>query len=170
MSEENNMAYNSKKAIPNKLIQRDGTIVDIMGNEVISTSDIYDNIPALPNKLLNPDGSYSTLSEIIGGAVSGDLFVIVDELPATGENNKIYLLTVQDKLVEYIWVNNDWDPIGMVEFDLTNYYNKTETDDNFLKKSNTTAFTPSTDYNPATKKYVDDCIATSVTQVLSQGY
>lgn len=47
----------------------------------------------------------------------------------------------------------------------TDYYTKTETDNlldnkvgksNVLEKDNTTTFTPTADYHPATKKYVDD--------------
>lgn len=33
-----------------------------------------------------------------------------------------------------------------------------------LEKNNTTAFTPSGDYNPSTKKYVDDKSATVMTE------
>lgn len=39
-----------------------------------------------------------------------------------------------------------------------------------LKKTNTTSFTPTGDYHPATKKYVDDAIASSITSVLEGEY
>ena len=35
---------------------------------------------------------------------------------------------------------------------------------NYLAKNNTTAFTPTWDYNPSTKKYVDDKSATVMTE------
>lgn len=51
----------------------------------------------------------------------------------------------------------------------TNYYTnsyinntfltKTDANSNFLNKTNRTSYIPTGDYNPATKKYVDDCIA-----------
>lgn len=126
MVKDDNIGYSSKKALPNKLIQEDGTITDITGKEVSMTVEAYENKPALPNKFLNPDGSYSTLNQIIAEMVDTELFIIVNELPTTGENNKIYLLVVDDKLIEYIWVNDKWDPIGMIEFDLSNYYTKAE--------------------------------------------
>lgn len=148
--------FDSKKSIPNKLLQEDGTITDFLGNIVTNPVDIYNSKVAIPNKFLNSDGTYSTLSEIIAGAVDTELFIVVEELPPTGEPNKIYLLVNGDKLIEYIWINDTWDPIGMVEFDINNYYTKTETNTNFLKKDNTTAYTPSANYHPATKKYVDD--------------
>ena len=43
---------------------------------------------------------------------------------------------------------------GSSSADLTNYPTKSEV----LTKTNSTAFTPTSDYNPATKKYVDDSI------------
>lgn len=39
---------------------------------------------------------------------------------------------------------------------------------NYLAKDNTTEFTPTADYNPATKKYVDDSISTQATNIISQ--
>ena len=166
----NDIGYESKKSLPNKLIQENGSITDMIGREVTMSVEAYDNKPALPNKFLNPDGSYSTLNQIIAEMIDTELFIIVEELPATGENNKIYMLVQDDKLIEYVWVNNKWDPIGMVEFDIENYYTKSEitqlistavetartySDTNFLKKDNVTPYTPSADYNPATKIYVD---------------
>ena len=171
MAQTNRTVYDSKPAIPNKLLQADGSITDLAGNVVANASPVYESKPALPDKWLNPDGSYSTLSEILAGIIDVDLFVIVDELPETGEPNKIYLLVQDDKLIEYAWVNNAWDPIGMIEFDINNYYTKSEVtqliavslneaktyaDNNFLKKDNTIEYTPTGDYNPATKKYIDD--------------
>ena len=58
--------------------------------------------------------------------LDNDIFIIVDELPVTGETDKIYLLATDNKLIEYLWVNNAWDPVGMVEFDIDNYYTKNE--------------------------------------------
>ena len=46
-------------------------------------------------------------------------------------------------------VSYSWKEIGTQEVDLSNY----------LAKNNTTAFTPTGDYNPSTKKYVDDTVA-----------
>ena len=43
-------------------------------------------------------------------------------------------------------------------------------EDNFLSKVNTTSYTPTADYNPATKKYVDDAIASAVTSALGGSY
>lgn len=113
--------YELKKALPNKLLNEDGTITDLLGNEVINPVMEYKNKPALPNKWLNSDGSYSALTEIISGAIDTELFIVVEELPASGKTNKIYLLVDGDKLIEYHWTGSKWDPIGMVQFDLSKY-------------------------------------------------
>lgn len=118
--------FDNKMSIGNKLLNEDGSITDLVGNAVVNATDLYKSKSAIPNKFLNPDGSYSTLSEILGGIIDTDIFIIVEELPDEGLPNKIYLLVVEDKLIEYVWVNNKWDPIGMVEFDITNYYTKEE--------------------------------------------
>lgn len=49
---------------------------------------------------------------------------------------------------------------------LTNYDNKTQ----FLGLANTASYTPTGDYNPATKKYVDDAIASAITTTLGGSY
>lgn len=114
--------FNSKRAIPNKLLQADGTITDMLGNPVVNPVDAYKAKLALPNKFLNPDGTYSTLNEIISGAVDTDLFVVVDELPASGDEQKIYLVPDGNGgFIEYHWTGDSWDAIGMIDIDLSNY-------------------------------------------------
>jgi len=117
----NEETYNDKPALPNKLLQKDGSITDLVGNPVTNATDVYNSKRALPNKWLNPDGTYSTLEEILAGSIGTDLFIVVEELPATGEPNKIYLLVDGDKLIEYHWTGTKWDPMGMVEFDISKY-------------------------------------------------
>lgn len=41
---------------------------------------------------------------------------------------------------------------------------------NYLTKNNETPYTPTSDYNPATKKYVDDTITTAITTSLEGSY
>ena len=171
MSEMDKAIYDSKPAIPNKLIQPDGTITDIAGNPVENPADGYDAKPSFPNKFFNPDGTYSTLNEILASIIDTSIYVIVETLPAEGDASKIYLVpTTGGKFNEYIWTGSSWDNIGMVEFDISNYYTKTEVDNNFLKKDNTTPYTPADDYDPATKKYVDDSITTNITNALNASY
>lgn len=119
--------YDLKKAIVNKMINEDGTVTDLQGNPVSSNNDAYNLARAIPNKILMPDGTYATLSEVInGGSVSADIFIVVDALPDTGEENKIYLVPAQNGMFdEYYWnSNNKWDKLGTV--DLSNCATKTE--------------------------------------------
>ena len=117
-----NFILNSKVALPNKLLQDDGSITDITGAPVSEMVDAYASKPALPNKFLNPDGSYSTLNEIIASMVDTSIYVIVDELPQDGDPQKIYLVPDnKGGFIEYRWTGSKWDPIGMLEFDITNY-------------------------------------------------
>ena len=121
---ENDATYilDSKKGLPNKLLQADGTTTDMLGNVVVNPDEAWDSKPALPNKWLNPDGTYSTLNEIIAGMVDTSIYVIVDELPTEGDPQKIYLVSDgKGGFVEYHWTGTKWDPIGMVEFDISKY-------------------------------------------------
>ena len=113
--------YELKKSLPNKMVNENNTITDLAGNVVTNAVTEYENKPALPNKWLNPDGTYSTLADILSGMIDTDLFIVVEELPASGNVNKIYLLADGDTLKEYHWTGTKWDPIGMVEFDLSKY-------------------------------------------------
>jgi len=112
----------SKKGLPNKLLQADGSITDMLGNAVVNGDKSWEAKPAIPNKFLNPDGTYSTLNEILSGAIDTDIFVVVDELPATGDEQKIYLVPDgKGGFVEYHWTGSSWDAIGSLDIDLSNY-------------------------------------------------
>lgn len=82
-------------------------------------------------------------------------------------NNVYYCIMRSANLSPYVWECNSyeyrgWEPSSKVATDYA--------DNNFLKKNNTTAFIPTGDYNPATKKYVDDSIQNAITQVLTASY
>ena len=114
-----------KRAIPNKLLQEDGTVTDLMGNQVVNSTEIYNKKPALPNKFLNPDGSYSTLSEILGKVIDTTLFIVVDTLPEIGNPNKIYLVPNNTgSFDEYFWNSkNQWDKIGALNVPMQAFEN-----------------------------------------------
>ena len=75
------------------------------------------------------------ITTAIGNAVGNlTLFEIVTELPTTNiKNNRLYLVA-NNKSIEsntydiYLRVNNTWEQLDSLEFDIANYYNKTETD------------------------------------------
>ena len=92
-------------------------------------------------------------------------FQVVTELPTTDiQTNVIYLVpsttsSEQNVYDEYIYINSTWEKIGSTSVDLSNY----------LAKDNTTAYTPTGDYNPATKQYVDNSIPFKVLPELNNG-
>lgn len=55
---------------------------------------------------------------------------------------------------------------GLTDDDHDFYHNNARADARYLYRENTGAFTPNADYEPATKKYVDDNLPTGVVQVL----
>ncbi len=119
MSEMDEAIFNSKPALPNKLLNEDGITTTLAGETVTDAVAEYDSKPALPNKFLNPDGSYSTLSEIVSKMVDTDIFIIVDELPASGDPQKIYLVPDgQGGFTEYHWTGTAWDAIGALSVEL----------------------------------------------------
>lgn len=112
-------------SIPNKWLQKDGTIKDFAGNTITSSDPAYEKKVALPNKFLNSDGSYSTLEELLGKVVDNDLFIVVDTLPDTGEANKIYLVPNDTgSFDEYFWNDkNQWDKIGALNVPMQSFDN-----------------------------------------------
>lgn len=86
---------------------------------------------------------------------------VVDQLPTEDISvSTIYLVRNKDDqgdlYQEYIYVDGKWELLGIQRNFLDDYYTKDETNSHFLNKTNTTAYTPTADYHPATKKYVDD--------------
>lgn len=59
------------------------------------------------------------------GQISSISFEVVDQLPATGESNKIYLVPKtpgsQDSYNEYVYINSGWERIGSTDIDLSQY-------------------------------------------------
>lgn len=80
----NATVYDLSKAIPNKLLNPDGSITDFQGN-IISpanafNAEVYKNSKASVNKFVTESGENKTYAEI-----SFDMFIVVDTLPETGE-------------------------------------------------------------------------------------
>ena len=141
------------------------TISDLLSVEDIGTTDVLPIVNGGSTKKVSIDqlGDVFTtkpyvtnkIQEAIASA-GGDFGftpIVVQTLPTQDiDEHTIYLVPktgeTGDIYDEYIYVNNAWEHIGSTSVDLSNY----------LAKNNTTPFTPSGDYNPATKKYVDDAV------------
>lgn len=116
-------AYELSKALPNKWLNPDGSITDGQGNIIspatTTMAAVYKTSKSLINKFIDVDGETKTYEQI-----SMDLFVPVDELPETGEKNKIYLVPADNGTFdEYYWVvdQGKWEELGNVSLDLSNY-------------------------------------------------
>lgn len=118
----NATVYELSKALPNKLLNADGSITDFQGNIISPANEInaevYKNSKAIANKFVTESGDTKTYAEI-----SLDIFIVVDTLPEEGEKNRIYLVPGQNSMFEeYFWnENGKWDKIGEVSIDLSNY-------------------------------------------------
>ena len=151
--------FNLLKSMPNKLLNKDGSITDFQGNIILpadySRAEAYRLSKAIANKFLNSDEEIKTYAEI-----SVQLFTIVDVLPTEGEKNKIYLVPSENGMFdEYFWNdNNKWDKIGEVTIDLSNYPNRQEVADAIAANST------------ADREYTDNAIKSSITDVLGGIY
>ena len=151
--------FNLLKSMPNKLLNKDGSITDFQGNIILpaddSRAEAYRLSKAIANKFLNSDEEIKTYAEI-----SVQLFTIVDVLPTEGEKNKIYLVPSENGMFdEYFWnENNKWDKIGEVTIDLSNYPNRQEVADAIAANST------------ADREYTDNAIKASITDVLGGIY
>lgn len=139
--------FSTLKAMPNKLLNKDGSITDFKGN-IISPADpnlaeVYERSKSIANKFLNSEDEVKTYAEI-----SVEIFEVVDVLPEIGEKNKIYLVPSENGMFdEYFYNPNEkWDKIGEVKIDLSNYPNRQEVADAIAANST------------ADRQYVDEQI------------
>lgn len=114
-------AYELSKALPNKWLNPDGSITDSQGNIISPATEAMANVykvsKSLVNKFVDVDGETKTYEQI-----SLNIFVPVDKLPETGENNKIYLVPADNGTFdEYYWIDGKWEVLGNVALDLSDY-------------------------------------------------
>ena len=115
------LAYELSKALPNKWLNPDGSITDGQGNIITPANEanaiVYRNSKSVVNKFVDIDGETKTYEQI-----SMDIFTPVDELPETGEKNKIYLIPAKNGTFdEYYWTGDKWELMGNVMLDLSDY-------------------------------------------------
>lgn len=115
------LAYELSKALPNKWLNPDGSITDGQGNIITPANEanaiVYRNSKSVVNKFVDIDGETKTYEQI-----SMDIFTPVDELPETGEKNKIYLIPANNGTFdEYYWTGDKWEIMGNIAIDLSDY-------------------------------------------------
>ena len=151
--------YDLLRALPNKLLNSDGSITDFQGNTILPAdngrAETYRLSRAMANKFLNNTEEIKTYAEI-----SVQLFMVVDSLPEEGESNKIYLVPGDNGYFdEYFWnPNSKWDKVGEVTIDLSNYPNKKEVADAIAVNST------------SDRTYTDEQIRSNITNVLGGEY
>ena len=111
---------------------RDGVIQYQAGNGIVIDGNV---ISAIQQDLSN----YYTKSQVndLIDAIDKVSLEAVNELPATGEPNVIYLVPSANPQTtnakdEYIYINNAWEQIGTTAVDLSNYYTKSEVDNKVI--------------------------------------
>jgi len=122
----------------------------ITGKKVFSQLPESSVVPTTNNQLVNKKYVDDSVA-----AIETTTREIVQTLPTQDiDTDTIYMVPkstpgTQNVYDEYMYINNSWEKIGDTEIDLSNY----------IAKDNTTAYTPTGDYEPSTKKYVDDAVA-----------
>lgn len=123
----------------NKLIYNGQEIIDFDELADKYTREEVDNLVSTVFKYKGTVATVDDLNNIVE-KVTGDCY----NVEASGQN--------------YAWNGEEWSPLsGTV--DLTNYYTKQQVDGKFgsyLAKNNTTEYTPTEPFHPATKQYVDN--------------
>lgn len=132
----------------------------------------FDNIKKIfvSITVTNTDGTLSCVREEFG-SVGGDTtpeVSISESEPAPGSQEKVFYQVVEEGTD--LGVDSDAPADGNVYGRKDNAWEKIETQSqvdlsNYLSKDNTTEFTPDADYEPATKKYVDDKFSTGNSDV-----
>ena len=124
-----------------------------------------------------PYSNYSGLSNIL---VEGNIYISANPLPQgtprTTISTRYYELVPYSNKAGAVMLNitGTWDSENL-------YYTVTQISYSYntngyvsnriaLNTTNKTAYTPTSDYNPATKKYVDDSIASAITNALGGNY
>lgn len=115
-------------------ISKTGSYEDLLNKPTIptKTSDVENDSGFITNTVDNLTNYYLksetyTQSEVnnLIGQIKTISIEVVNTLPTTGEDNKIYLVPKEgstgDIYNEYIWVNNTWELIGSTQVDLTGY-------------------------------------------------
>jgi len=116
------LTYEMSKSLPNKWLNPDGSITDGQGNIIQPASEsgrqVYNTSKSFVNKFVDTDGETKTYEQI-----SLNIFEVVEELPETGEKNKIYLVPAENGMFDEYFYNENgkWDKIGEVMIDLSNY-------------------------------------------------
>ena len=147
-----------------------GDLSQEVSNRQSAVQGVQDNLDneaqrAKAAEKTNADAIAALKTQVNGLDLS--LYVIVDSLPESDiKTNKIYLVrnasgADNNIYTEYAYVNSAWEKIGeyMADVDLSNYYNKSQTDNLLNAKADAS--------NVYTKSQVDSLVGNKVTAEVS---
>lgn len=154
-------------------------------SEIPDVSNFITNtVDNLVNYYLKSESYNKTEVNNLIGAIQQFHYEIVQTLPASGENNILYLLpktsaTSGDFYDEYVYANNNWELIGSTEVDLTGYAKESWVNAqiaDFLTEAEIRALLPTktsdliNDSNFATETYVNTQIEAHITNAIGGAY
>ena len=109
-------------------------------------------------------------NNVISVDIDTALYVVVSELPAqpaAGNENKIHLVPAAsgetgNMYIEYLWKGDAWEKIGekQIDTDLSDYYNKTETDNLLAGKVDNSTYNTYTGATNTTLGNIQDNMTT----------
>lgn len=147
-----------------------GDLSQEVSNRQSAVQGVQDNLDneverAKAAEKTNADAIESLRTQVNGLDLS--LYIIADSLPTSDiKTNKIYLVrnasgADNNIYTEYAYINNAWEKIGeyQASVDLSNYYNKSETDSLLNAKADAS--------NVYTKSQVDSLVGNKVTAEVS---
>ena len=149
---DNNTIY--PQSITSAVVDKNGVTLEDLHYSFVKASngedieDIDRHYESVSNKVVainssSTDSQYpsarAVYEAILANKTEGLSFVIVNELPTENINSKaIYLLAIEsaeDSYDEYLYIDGQWEKIGATRIDLSNYYTKSESGDQFASKS-----------------------------------
>lgn len=163
---------NSETILNSILVDNDSQVgkvnATILANKTSNTLDViyFDHVKKtfVQLTITETDSVLSCVREEFGSAGGRDTtpeVAITEAEPVPGSQEKVYYQVVEDNID--LGVDTDAPADGNMYGRKDNAWQKIEATSqpdlsNYLAKDNSTEFTPTEDYNPATKKYVDDKI------------
>lgn len=118
------------------------------------TSNKLKDVPISDGQILFIKDTFEQYIDVNSSRIKITDICIIPDLEARDQivnpsSNKLYYIVKENSIQFYC--NGNWQMINYVDME------------NILTKDNTTEYTPVNDYNPATKKYVDDLVNSKAT-------
>lgn len=125
-------------SIPKDMVVESGVVNTVIEDGIPYAGAIAGDKYLMLNIANSNTPIYISLKELQTGG-----YLVVDELPAEGDGQHIYLVpNGSDGYDRYVWVDDEWINLGNTEIDLSNYYTKAEVNSGFYTKQEVDALIP----------------------------